>query len=119
MYSIGNKIRKIRELRGFSQEYVAGKLHISQKQLSLLELDKIKVDLRRIEDISTILEVDPMFLLSFDENQIFNNCKQSGNFFYSNVYGNDISPDKLKDEIINVLKDEITILKKIIDLENK
>jgi len=80
MNNIGYKIRKARELKGFSQDYVAQKLNISQRAYSKIELGEIKIDNEKIKDISSILEVNPEDLQKFDESFIFNNCTQSGKF---------------------------------------
>jgi transcriptional regulator with XRE-family HTH domain len=85
MVKVGEKIRKVRELRGFSQQYMADNLSISQKAYSKLESNETKLTLDHVSKISTLLEVDPIQLLSFDENLIFNNCSQ-GNFGNHNTY---------------------------------
>lgn len=100
---LGSKIRKIRELKGFSQEYMAHKLSISQRAYSKLERNEIKIDWDRINEISDVLEVNPIDLINFDDNLIFNNCTQSGKFEnFVNHY-----PDKL----IEVLENQISDLK--------
>jgi transcriptional regulator with XRE-family HTH domain len=80
MVNIGYKIRKVRELKGFTQDFLAQELNISQKAYSKIERGETKVDNKRISDISKVLEVDPMDLLTFDESFVFNNCIQSGKF---------------------------------------
>ena len=75
---IGVKVKRIRELRNYSQEYMAEKLGISQEAYSRLETGKTKLDLQRMNNIASILEIDPIILLSFDEGVVFNNCFQRG-----------------------------------------
>tara|TARA_Y100000588_G_C14228054_1_gene914013 strand:- start:831 stop:1196 length:366 start_codon:yes stop_codon:yes gene_type:complete len=70
---IGKKIRKVRELKGYSQEYMAGELGISQKTYSNIETDQAKVHFNRLEEISVILEISLIELLSFDDKNVFNN----------------------------------------------
>lgn len=38
--TLGKKIQKVREIKGFSQEYMARKLNISQEQYSYIEINK-------------------------------------------------------------------------------
>lgn len=90
--NIGDKIRKVRELKGFSQDFMAGKLEMSQRAYSKIENNDIKLDWGRIEDISKILEIEPTDLVSFDDSLVFNNCVQSGKF---QVFNNNF-PDELK-----------------------
>ncbi|MBU2464782.1 MAG: helix-turn-helix transcriptional regulator, partial [Bacteroidetes bacterium] len=75
---IGVKVKKIRELRNYSQEYMSERIGISQEAYSRLETGKTKLDLHRMLNIANILEIDPILLLSFDEGIVFNNCSQSG-----------------------------------------
>jgi transcriptional regulator with XRE-family HTH domain len=80
---IGEKIRQIRELKGFSQEYLAQQLKLSQRAYSKIERNEIKIDWEKITAISQVFDIDPMDLVSFDDNLIFNNCTQSGKFINS------------------------------------
>lgn len=75
---IGHKVKKVRELRNFTQEYMADRLGIAQMSYSRLENGQTKMDLNRLQQIAQILEVDPFALMSFDENYVFNSCQQSG-----------------------------------------
>ena len=92
--NIGDKIRKVRELKGFSQDFMAGKLEMSQRAYSKIENNDIKLDWGRIEDISKILEIEPIDLVSFDDNLIFNNSPQSGKNNTNTINNN--FPDELK-----------------------
>ena len=65
---IGEKIRKVRELKGYSQEYLAIKLGISQKTYSKLESNQSRLDFTRLDKIATIFEIDIIQLLSFNVN---------------------------------------------------
>lgn len=74
----GNTIKKIRELKGFTQEEIALRLNISQKAYSNLENNITKLDIPRLQDIAGVFDMDLLQLLAFDEKQVFNNCTQSG-----------------------------------------
>lgn len=71
---IGKNLRKIRELKGYSQEYVAKALDISQRNYCRIEKDEGELNLSRLTEISTILEVTPQQIMGFDERFIFENC---------------------------------------------
>lgn len=110
---IGSKIRQIRELRGYSQEFVAHKLGISQRAFSKIETNQTKLDWEKVAGIAEVLEVDPMDMISFDDNLIFNNCSQSGKFekFINNM------PDKLIEQYelrIKSLNEEISYLRDLL-----
>lgn len=113
MKAVGNKIRKIRELKGFTQDYMASQLEISQRAYSKLENEEIKLDWQRIQKISTILEIEPIDLVSFDDNLVFHNSTQSGKI---NTINNHF-PDELKksyEDRIKHLEDEVVFLRSLI-----
>lgn len=60
----GEKIRMIRELRGFSQEYMADKLGIKQNGYSKIELNQTRLTAEMLEKISKELGVTPIDILS-------------------------------------------------------
>lgn len=69
----GEKIRKIRTLKGYSQEYVSSLLNISQSAYSDIENNKTKINLERIQELASVFEMDLNDLMSFGENHVFNN----------------------------------------------
>lgn len=108
--TLGEKIRKVRELKGFSQEYMAEKMDISQRAYSKLEREEIKLDWGRITHISQILDMDPIDLIQFDDSLIFHNCTQSGKI---NEIHNHF-PEELKiqyEKRIEQLEDEVKFLR--------
>ena len=74
---VGTNIRKLRELKGFSQEYMSQQLKLSQRQLSRIENNETDVSLTKLERIGEILEVSLTQILGFDERFIFQNCENA------------------------------------------
>ena len=64
MQSIATKIRKAREQKNYSQEYLASKIGISQNAYSKLELGYSKITLDRFFHIAMLLEIDIADLLN-------------------------------------------------------
>jgi transcriptional regulator with XRE-family HTH domain len=62
----GTVIRKFREMRNYSQEYVAGKMGISQNAYSKIENSITQLTVSHVSQISAILEVSIMDLLKDD-----------------------------------------------------
>lgn len=56
-------IRKIRESRNYTQDYLAAKLEMSQNAYSKIELGQSNITLTRLCRIAEILEVDLVDLL--------------------------------------------------------
>ncbi len=61
---VGLKIRMIREMRGYSQEYMAEKLGMAQNSYSRIETNQTKLSTELLQKIATILGVSPMDILS-------------------------------------------------------
>ena len=64
MQSIATKIRKAREQKNYSQEYLASKIGISQNAYSKLELGYSKITLDRFFHIAMLLEINIADLLN-------------------------------------------------------
>lgn len=71
MKGIGEKIRKIRNLRGYSQEYMGARLKMSQNNYSRIELDQINLTLNTLTEIALVLEISVQEIMSFNETNLF------------------------------------------------
>lgn len=112
------KIRALREMKGYSQEFMAEKLNISQKQYSRIESGNVRMDIDRLKEISAVLEIDPSILLH-DDTYTFNNFKKSNNLAnnFGNIY---IASEKYIEHLTEenkYLKEQLERLVKI--LENR
>jgi DNA-binding XRE family transcriptional regulator len=67
---VAANIRKIREFRNYTQEYLAAKLGISQNAYSKIELGYCNITLNRLFYIAAILEIDAVDLISADVKQL-------------------------------------------------
>lgn len=101
MKAIGEKIRKIREMKGYSQEYMATCLNMSQNNYSRIELDQNKLNLDRLEEIAKILEVETSDILNFDEKYFFSSVShnQTGGETKSGIFNSDTMIQSLQEEI--------------------
>ena len=75
MGNIGEKIRKIREIRNMSRKYVAFELMISTNTYGKIERDEIDITLKRLYHISKILNVGITTIIEFDENKFLDNSR--------------------------------------------
>jgi transcriptional regulator with XRE-family HTH domain len=62
--TIVSNIRKIREFRNYTQDYLAAKLKISQNAYSKIELGYSSITINRLVEIAEILEVDLVDIIS-------------------------------------------------------
>lgn len=68
--NVAVNIRKIREYRNYTQEYLAMKLAISQNAYSKIELGYTKITLERLYQIAQILEVDLIELIKAEDSEV-------------------------------------------------
>lgn len=78
--AVGHKIRTVRKMKEVSQEYLAGKLKISQPAFSKIESNETKISYEMLNDISIELDVDINDILNADASTVFNNNNQIGGF---------------------------------------
>jgi transcriptional regulator with XRE-family HTH domain len=68
--TVAVNIRKVREFRNYTQEYLAMKLDISQNAYSKIELGYTKITLERLFQISQILEINLVELLKTEQAEV-------------------------------------------------
>lgn len=111
---LGSNIRKIRELKGFSQQNLAIELDVDQKTISRIENGESSPKFETIVQISKALSISINQLLFFSEDQILNNytlSQQEGGFISKNNETKEV--EQLYKELLKE-KDRIIAL-----LENK
>ncbi len=116
---IGNKIKKIRELKNYTQEYMADRLGINQSGYSRIENDTSDITLSQIDKLSEIFNIKVDDLLNFDEKFVFNNS--NFNTFFGNYYNEMNEKEKelhqreleLHLKTIKLLEDKISFLEQM------
>ena len=113
---IGQKIKKLRELKNLTQSHLADELGVTQSAYSKIEQGETEVSYSRLEKIASVLGMKPEELIAFNESMVFNVMhNQTGQGFV--ISNNAISDGerKLYDEQINLLKTEINYLKQLVE----
>ena len=112
--TISDNIRLMREYMGFSQEYIADKLGITQQAYSQIEKNPEKTTLKRLKDIADILQVNLVTLLGEEETYILQNFNQSGGNAATQM---NVTPSnnerEIYDRLISELKEEILFLREL------
>ncbi len=116
-FRVGNKIKKIREYQGITQDRIADRLKMSQANYSKIEKDEVELNLKRLEEIATILGVKTSDLINFEDRNIFlftNNKSVSGvsGTVNNNYLGLENNERRLYEEQINLLNEKIIWLEK-------
>lgn len=112
----GEKIRKVRALRGYTQEYMAERLNLSNpKTYSRYETGETKLDLPQLEAIAKVLGMSLMDLLSFDEKVLFHQCNDNTVVGMHNTYHEASAKEReqllerikhLEEEVLHLRKSE-------------
>jgi len=113
--SLGYKIRKIREIKNISQDYVAKHLGIGQGSYSGIESGKIKVNEKKLIRIAAALNVDIDVIKNFNEETIFNLWLSGSYDSGSNLN----SLEKLQDIYEKLLKEKDSRIKLLEAMLNK
>lgn len=118
---VGEKIRKVRNLKGISQEYLAQKMNISQVSIAKIERDEMSLSLNKLEQIANILEVSVEEILKFDDAKIFklnfkDNTTNSGNAYAYAYFNENFEKERqLYERMLSERDLEIEALKKQVE----
>jgi transcriptional regulator with XRE-family HTH domain len=107
--AIGNKIRLLREEKGFSQENLASALDITQSNFARLEKDDNRISITRLIIIAKALETTVAELVGEKANNVVN---QNNNHEANTYLQSTFHSDKVH---IQTLKDEVEYLKTVVD----
>jgi transcriptional regulator with XRE-family HTH domain len=118
-YDLSERIRLLRESRGFSQEYMSNKLGITQQAYSSIEKAPEKTSLERLINIAKLLEITLISLLEEDGNYLQHNFNQQGGNAATQMIIHQANNDtiQLYERYIADMKSEIQFLRKA--LENR
>jgi transcriptional regulator with XRE-family HTH domain len=115
--TLGHKIRKMRELRNLTQEYVATRLGISQSNYARMESNDVSIPDKRLAELSEILQTTPEAIRNFDEKVVFNITQGDYGSAGQNVTVNNY---QISQELQKLYEDKIKLLEeKIIFLEDR
>ncbi|TGY48561.1 XRE family transcriptional regulator [Rodentibacter caecimuris] len=123
--SVNEKIRKIREARGWSQEQMAEKLNMSLNGYAKIERGESKIYLYKLEQIAHVFDIDVVELMQSDGKSI---CFQinENSYLSTNYYGDNealmIENERLKlslsynQQLLEQKDNEILLLKEMVSL---
>jgi transcriptional regulator with XRE-family HTH domain len=89
MIEIGNNIRRIREIKNYTQEAMADKIGLSVTAYGDIERGKTDVNFTRLSQIAEALEVKPEEIVTFSSN-VFNNTIHDHGYAVNNGNVNNI-----------------------------
>ena len=109
MNVIGQKIKKLREDKGITQESMALQLDVTQSNYGRLEKDDRRLNVVKLIKIVRILDVNIMYLFT----EVMGDGGANGGLTNTNKEVYDILIESLRSEIQH-LKDEVNFLRVIV-----
>ncbi|HNL83943.1 MAG TPA: helix-turn-helix transcriptional regulator [Chitinophagales bacterium] len=110
----GEKIRTIRDIKGFSQEYVAKQLHITPQAYSKIELNKTALDEEKLRHIATVFGVSVDEIKNFDNQKyIFSNNTNNKDSFHINENG------RLLENIVKLISNQNNMMQVFVEKLDK
>ncbi|HEX8014205.1 MAG TPA: helix-turn-helix transcriptional regulator [Flavobacterium sp.] len=109
--TIKNKIKNIRELKNYTQEYMAEKLGVTQAGYSKIEKGKTSLSYEKLVEIGKILDVSVEDIISFDYDRYFN----SFNKISGNNNGSILINTENTSTIKELYEDKIKLLEKLLN----
>ncbi|MCW3161577.1 helix-turn-helix domain-containing protein [Chryseobacterium oryctis] len=114
--TIGKRIRKYRENKGFSQEELAEKLHISRSTYQRIENGETNSWVNHIENICSSLEVSMDEILKPEEGSVqINSDNEQTNDRSSGIIQNQTNNYNTSEKLIEQYEERIMELKKEVE----
>ncbi|MFB9076136.1 helix-turn-helix domain-containing protein [Flavobacterium procerum] len=108
---IGDKVKSIRELKNYTQQYIACELGITQPAYSKIEKGKTRISMVKLEQLAIILELPLQDIINFEMHRDFNDDMNCENGSHT---GSFIGYSLLK----KLYEDKIELLEKFVSKTN-
>lgn len=112
---IGEKIRKVRELKNLSHENIATELGMSLAGYGRIERNEVDINVEKLHKLALIFNLKPEELLTFEDKYVFN---ISGTNSYAGYNNNPIFNHHFPLEVKQLYEDKIMLLEQILVLKN-
>ena len=110
--NVGEKIKKLRELKNYTQQHMAEKLDLSLSGYGKIERNDTDISVSKLEKIAEVLGVELSTILNFDEKFIFYVAdNKQANVSLKDQY---IKQMELFDKMSQQYKDEIQYLRTLV-----
>jgi transcriptional regulator with XRE-family HTH domain len=113
----GEKIRKLRELKGLTQENMGQLLGMTQQVYSRLESGKTRLTIDALQAIADALNLEVMRIIEFDDAPIFNSNHQQGGQANNYFQSGGTSHTELLNRVNELLTENINLKDEVIELK--
>jgi transcriptional regulator with XRE-family HTH domain len=114
--TLGEKIKTIRTIKGYSQEFIAEKMGISTSTFSKIERNEIIANWTRMNEIASVLDISIADLVTFGDNNVINVSGGTNNGFMGNIVMNTSNDIPTLLQRIDQLEKEIILIKSQIEV---
>jgi len=114
---IGTKVKKLRELRNFTQEFMAASLEMTPSGYGKIERNESEVTYQKLEKIAEVLGIKIEDIVNFNEKMVFNIMNNNNSNDGYVVNNNSISDNekRLYEQLIEQLQEENKLLKSMLE----
>lgn len=116
--TIGKNIRKFRELKGYSQEYMAHELDITQASYAKLESNSTKINVERLFTIAKLLETDVADILELNKQTIYHQDIKENSIGHQQVQTLHQDNKETYEKLIQAKDEQIALLKSLLKQYN-
>jgi transcriptional regulator with XRE-family HTH domain len=116
--NIGQKIARLREIRGIKQADLARRLGVTQQALSKME-NAESMDEKRLEKVAAALEVSPDVIRNFREEVIINNIYDQNNTIINYQFNPFEKIVALYDQLLETERKRIELLEALLKLQQE
>ena len=113
--TIAKNIKKYREIKGYSQEYVAHQLNINQASYAKLENNSTKITIDRLFSIAKLLETEISEILDLKNQTIFNQTDNEIANAFGKVEHYYQENKEVYQELLKAKDEQIALLKEMLD----
>jgi transcriptional regulator with XRE-family HTH domain len=106
MQHVGQRIKKLREAKNLTQEFMANNLKISQNSYSRIETENTKLTTEHLSEIATILEV-PAELIISNEAPSYTINNQNVDKYYTHIENLYEDQKEMHQTSIKILEDQL------------
>ena len=111
MNNIGVNIKRIRDQKGYSQEFMASQLNVSQAAYARMENQEVKLSVDRLQKIADILETDVSAFLDSSKLNIQNQTNNEGAYGNGYIENLHVENKETTKKLIQTLENENEHLK--------
>ena len=111
---IGKNIRKFRELKGYSQEYMANEMELTQASYAKLESNTTKISVERLFTIAKLLETDVADILELNKQTIYHQDIKEHSIGHQEVQNLHQDNKEVYEKLLQSKDEQIALLKSLL-----